>query len=148
VIFENTYIQKLFQISVLLTEKCVSKQLIFLIICILIMWGKWLTRRLYWHPKGCQKPHEVQQGEMQSPATEEEQPQAPGHAESTQLESSYERKDLGFWWSPNWSWANNVPLLQSRSMVCVLGCTGESITRKSREVVLPLYYVLVMLHLE
>lgn len=35
------------------------------------------------------------QGEVQSPALEGEQPQAPGYVESNQLESSSTEKDLG-----------------------------------------------------
>jgi len=46
---------------------------------------------------GRKEPDEVQQGQVQGPAPEEEQPQAPGQAGTDLLESSSAERDWECW---------------------------------------------------
>lgn len=51
---------------------------------------------------GSQKPHEVQQGELQSPAPGVEQPQAPPiYAGAVWLENSLTERSWESWWTPS-----------------------------------------------
>ena len=65
-------------------------------------WEEWLIYQRVVLPSrgtstgesGTQEPHEVQQGEVQSPAAGEEQPQAPAHAQGCPVGKQLSRKDL------------------------------------------------------
>lgn len=52
----------------------------------------------------------------------------------------------GSWWTPRWTWANNVLLAKKSNGI--LGCIRQSIVSRLRDEILPLYAALVRPHLK
>jgi len=93
-----------------------------------------------------EKPDEVQQGQMQGSAPEEEQPHTPVQAGADLLESSSAERDLSVL-------VDRLTMSQQCVLVAkkasgILGCIKRSVASRTREVLLPLCSALVRPHLQ
>ncbi|TRZ22702.1 hypothetical protein HGM15179_004410 [Zosterops borbonicus] len=88
----------------------------------------------------------IQQGQVQGPASEEEQPWAPAQAGDDLLGSSSAEKGLGVLVDNKLSLSQQCVLRAEASGV--QGCIRKNIASRLREVILPLYSALVRSHME
>jgi len=93
------------------------------------------------------EPHEVQQGQVQSPAHGSEQSKEKYRLSQEQIGSSPEEKDFGVLVDQKLNMTQQCALAAQKTN-CILGCIQSSVTSRLREVILPLCSALVRPHLE